>query len=1381
MKSAVLPLLFSLVLTRLVAVILHEGAHALTALAFGYSSRISVSFLGYSSTTAQGISQQPRAAAIVRHSGWILSVAIAAIAGQLHTVSAASCAVLWLTAFDAIYTDLLVGASSPADDFRCGNFGLLLLDKLAKPLVRKMLETSVRVTMMRGAQSAGLVTYVKQGDRSVGKRRRVVNGKRTDLCDLLMTKCGSQLQAEALCAPQLFQGHTRFATSSIASLPGCHPHQWSPAAERELWTADSNGSWTCRKVSHETFVTHNGDLDFFEWHGIVYALSDVFTILEAVLHKKPPATVDSQGVAGLLELLRTRGNWFLSVRYGYVHGALQKAGNLTRGDVLPHLWSPVTLATITAEFERYWLEVLSSTSPRAAILERMLAALPELDLNLPPTTDGDLSAGMRLVEYAVDSFFDMDLYAAARELLRGAEGSFGLCLSTSIDATNEIVIAARGQTMSIAFWPRLGVVTWGSEAAATKTGLGQTMCAERTGAAADDLLDGFRFDLDDVNGETVWLRWDEEACSQDLEAAAPPLPATGRPETVVMRYGHGLSGVVRVSHVIDGRNGSVMPFLKRTMRMGGNPYVAPLPPLGIKNAVGADIQAIPEVCKQIIDDWNEPSTSLNRLTAFTLLVNLRKRLLLHANGAHDGAVDVLITGCEVSLWCGEQFASDLHNAFPQLRVVTLSANKLLAQLGQAFPMPSTGFYFNEKSYRFTSDTNVLLLSHSGGTFATLNVSNLLKGYTSNLFVVTSEWDTQIARSVRAGVPGRCGNARGFHSSLHSYVFTTFCGCRPAEPVSLTVVATHQLLTQILLYVMYSVRFHHPKYPELGGSSFTLQEVRELEGLNTDGIADLEAIVTQDSAVRRQLLEQGRAWSRHILEGPITWIMSAVYVVATVVSGLTPLSAIVFALTEDDGPLGECTYTQVSASSGAADAAAALGAGSTPVFVLVEECASTSAGLGVGYAVAVLDAAIYVFLPIWTAFLLRAVQGRPILHRVSGRSLLIGDVPWVAQTLEAFVSKTFSLAYSIATISVSSANPIDHLVHRHTHRVVRGSLLAVGRPDGRLNALTASENTACLAVNQASSIQNFGVTCESITLGHNRFKLPLTAAAIHLPQLRMRFMSEHYLGLHKNRGLPAEEPIPDAEAASKATTNSSRTRSQRRASVSGSASSLMGIFSTLDMKAEGNMEAASMARRSRFDRIPKMWGEGSAEQESFIGEWMLSSTQFKGFSSAELIKKQRQLQELFEGRIASMHRLVGFFVLFHEMAKRVQDFWPAVSFGLLGYDMGRSQSIMRIATTASPVSGSDVRHKMVALGAQTAREHVASVITKKWISARLHGIRARTHNGKQELTHEQIQAQIDRLRKLDRQSLEKRSRVFAPAELASETSVPGLGAWLGKEM
>ena len=47
--------------------------------------------------------------------------------------------------------------------------------------------------------------------------------------------------------------------------------------------------------------------------------------------------------------------------------------------------------------------------------------------------------------------------------------------------------------------------------------------------------------------------------------------------------------------------------------------------------------------------------------------------------------------------------------------------------------------------------------------------------------------------------------------------------------------------------------------------------------------------------------------------------------------------------------------------------------------------------------------------------------------------------------------------------------------------VRGALLACGRPDGRLAALTSAENAVCLSVNQASSIQSLGGTCESLTV------------------------------------------------------------------------------------------------------------------------------------------------------------------------------------------------------------------------------------------------------------------------------------------------------------
>lgn len=163
-----------------------------------------------------------------------------------------------------------------------------------------------------------------------------------------------------------------------------------------------------------------------------------------------------------------------------------------------------------------------------------------------------------------------------------------------------------------------------------------------------------------------------------------------------------------------------------------------------------------------------------------------------------------------------------------------------------------------------------------------------------------------------------------------------------------------------------------------------------------------------------------------------------------------------------------------------------------------------------YLTRLFDAMIYFFLPQINVLVLRIIQRRPLRHRMVGRTVVIGDIPWVAQAAEAFLSKIFACSYSIAGINVHSANPSDHLVHRMTHRVVRGSLLICGRPDGRLTALTAAENAVSLSINQASSIQSIGSTCETVTIGHNEFKLPLSARAIFLDRHRPLFLCEYLL-------------------------------------------------------------------------------------------------------------------------------------------------------------------------------------------------------------------------------------------------------------------------------
>ena len=640
-----------------------------------------------------------------------------------------------------------------------------------------------------------------------------------------------------------------------------------------------------------------------------------------------------------------------------------------------------------------------------------------------------------------------------------------------------------------------------------------------------------------------------------------------------------------------------------------------------------------------------------------------------------------------------------------------------------------------------------------------------------------------------------------------------------------------------------------------GSTYVREEVQELSQLNEANLASIREIIggpvemtdgtlqIVETATSKKLRAQGRVWAQHVLEGPISWIISAVYIAATVVAGGTPLTALVMGI---KALLGVSTPTTALPTAGDFTAAGAALASAASVVddnatlleaaetlsraaIALESYATTPPAvpeepamvwITVAYIVAVLDAGIYIFLPWWTTVVLRLWQGRPWLHRVAGRSVLVGDVPWVSQSVEAFTSKLFALAYKNASISVASGNPCDHLVHRHTHRVVRGGLLAVGRPDGRLNALTSSENTVCLSVNQASSIQNYGVTCESITIGHNPFQLPLTANGIAIPDMRPQFLCERELGIDhatKEMRVGAEESVPlparparsflsnliawvccrQRRAFSSLSSSVLRARnmdtskhgqgmddsysSRDDASFNGtsmfaglafesnpvkSPSALMGamevanesshtrsvaslfspshprcllrmltsqgLFHTGKEGADGEPEErCSLALATVINNlnISKRVRESARKHahkqgvqvtnfkriepiaEPFLGAWMGTSTEFRTLSTQQVFQRQRMLQELYESRIASMQRLVSFFVLFHQMGKSVQDFWPSVSFGLLGYDMSRTQSIMRIATTASPVSGMEVRLRVLQLQREQEFAHGARTLQK----------------------------------------------------------------------
>jgi hypothetical protein len=388
--------------------------------------------------------------------------------------------------------------------------------------------------------------------------------------------------------------------------------------------------------------------------------------------------------------------------------------------------------------------------------------------------DEEASSLSDMVKSAVDAFFDNDLMQTTRLVLSNSKGSFGLCINSSMDAHRQLCVAARGQTMSVAFYPETGLILYGSEQAAVKAALGKKAPAAASGgmkmmssgmssksAKKIDLLTermnvkkkaefdakvqaekraAVRLDLDDLGGEICLLDWGEGG------AAAV---AVSRPNASLQRNSLMDGKVTAILHQ-EGLAQSRSPLTRRMVKLQDNEFVLPLPPTS-KDPVALDLSEIPRVLKALNDDWNNKpkgTISLNRLTAWNLSKELKTRLRRRMDGKlESNSVDILVTGCEVSLWLGEQFASDLQSSFPKMSIKAVSSNKILGLFGQDFPIPLVGHPSMEPLWDL-KDTIVIIVSHSGGTFAPLACSNLMKAKTDKIFVVASEWDTQVGKQLR---------------------------------------------------------------------------------------------------------------------------------------------------------------------------------------------------------------------------------------------------------------------------------------------------------------------------------------------------------------------------------------------------------------------------------------------------------------------------------------------------------------------------------------------------------------------------------------------------------------------------------------------------------
>ena len=370
----------------------------------------------------------------------------------------------------------------------------------------------------------------------------------------------------------------------------------------------------------------------------------------------------------------------------------------------------------------------------------------------------------------------------------------------------------------------------------------------------------------------------------------------------------------------------------------------------------------------------------------------------------------------------------------------------------------------------------------------------------------------------------------------------------------------------------------------------------------------------------------------------------------------------------------------------------------------------------------------------------------------------------------------------------------------------------------MSALATAEGAVCLSCNQASSIQSHGGTCESLTIGHNPFKLDLSKTGIFLKRHRPLFLCERLLietdAADEAKAIREKKEDDDDDSIVTVTQHYrnnmwmtcknlfscfSRKSPQNGLSMSihsmmdcsisvkihkkRSSHALVGAYmgineeksnrdtiddetsdETQDSYSVDDIVAGAIRDRKIGDRLHVLFnrfdkdGRGILTEDEFImgfGAFDPSLTeletkimykeadtdhtgevdynQFVAFlqnsgydelikippcnrddrgliqieasteryfgerlrkynagknkikdMDFELAKKQHFVQELYETRIASMQRFVWMCVFFHHIAKRVERFFATISFGLWSYRIDRTHSIVRIATTASPI-------------------------------------------------------------------------------------------------
>lgn len=517
---------------------------------------------------------------------------------------------------------------------------------------------------------------------------------------------------------------------------------------------------------------------------------------------------------------------------------------------------------------------------------------------------------------------------------------------------------------------------------------------------------------------------------------------------------------------------------------------------------------------KIVGNWRDgvfSVGSLNRRSA-ACLVDKLSSALKNMRREPVEAVHLLVVGIEVSLYVSEQFAADVCEFVHGVSATAVSANQLVG---------GDKVYFSSRDSKGSlslsnlceKHTVVLIVSQSGQTFPSLKATARLCQRLSDKVFVLVGGSEEGAIHTEMGSIVMQHHREKLRRNGSDHIFCNLSGFRPCEPSSVAVVATHQTLTELLIFTNLRLSVsdggaavsgaasgggdsqedsgatgaqakkvaseskggqHHKEVFKSAVVALTmpcLANIARIVGCDAHGQTTLGG-QRVDAALKRgrlrllpspgsrgddvheELVAIGRRWGKHISEAWRVMFLSGAYILLTVVFGV-PIFRVLLNL----------CHMFIPDSWWAVDEDDACWAGVSGYVWHGENMSCKWLPVTLGTIVAVLDALVYIKIPVFFGRLLRWLEGRPLYHRFGKRTIVVADTPWVGMCTEQYASKLWALAYGFASPDVHSADPVDDLIHRFGHRCVRGLLVAFGRPDGRLFAFTKTEAAVLLATKQ----------------------------------------------------------------------------------------------------------------------------------------------------------------------------------------------------------------------------------------------------------------------------------------------------------------------------